>query len=153
LQAPEPPPDPGTIGAAPKQGFLSDAENLTQEGRKEHPVEAIVGDVARNAKELLTGGQSAGKPMGTSEGIINNPVTQSIAGAAVGGTEAAAEIGSAGSTAAKGAISTTVATAIKVAKWSLANPREAALYEFIAHEMGIDPYQIVKNVIKYGKGF
>lgn len=32
----------------------------------------------RNAIELLMGGQSAGQPLGTSSGILNNPITQSI---------------------------------------------------------------------------
>src|ERR1700729_1223262 len=40
-------------------------ENYTQEGRAEHPVWSRIGDVTRGAKELLYGGQEAGKPMGT----------------------------------------------------------------------------------------
>ena len=53
-------------------------ENYTQQGRAEHPVLSRVGDVTRNAKELLFGGQEAGKPMGTSSGIANNPVTTAM---------------------------------------------------------------------------
>jgi hypothetical protein len=34
------------------EGYVDDAENLTQEGRKEHPVKAVIGDVARRAGEL-----------------------------------------------------------------------------------------------------
>ena len=32
----------------------------------------------RNAMELLLGGQNVGQPLGTSSGVLNNPVTQSI---------------------------------------------------------------------------
>lgn len=57
----------------------SNMENYTEEGRAEHPILARVGDVARNARELLLGGQEAGKPLGTSSGVLNNPVTASLA--------------------------------------------------------------------------
>ena len=50
-------------------------ENYTQEGRAEHPVLARVGDVTRNMKDLLTGGQT---PLGMKSGVVNNPVTQTI---------------------------------------------------------------------------
>jgi hypothetical protein len=54
-------------------------ESYTQEGRAEHPILSRVGDVTRGAKELMFGGQSAGKPMGTSSGVANNPVTSTMA--------------------------------------------------------------------------
>jgi hypothetical protein len=54
-------------------------ENYTQEGRAEHPILSKIGDVTRGVKELLEGGQAAGKPLGTSEGVVNNPVTNAIA--------------------------------------------------------------------------
>ena len=44
----------------------------------------------RNAKELLYGGQDAGKPLGTSSGVMNNPVTQAMSMA-----PGAAELGAA----------------------------------------------------------
>lgn len=53
-------------------------ENYTQEGRAESPILSKIGDVTRGVKELLGGGQEAGKPFGTSEGLINNPVTQAL---------------------------------------------------------------------------
>jgi hypothetical protein len=53
-------------------------ESYTQEGRKEHPVLSSIGDAISSARELLTGGQSAGKPMGTSSGIMDNPVTMAM---------------------------------------------------------------------------
>lgn len=59
-------------------------ENYTQEGRKEHPVLSRVGDVTRGVKELLTGGQSAGIPLGSKSGILNNPITSTVALAAGG---------------------------------------------------------------------
>ena len=68
----------------------SKIENYTQEGRAEHPALARIGDLTRGAKELLTGGQSAGKPLGTSQGVLNSPVTQAIASA-----PGAAELGAA----------------------------------------------------------
>lgn len=55
--------------------------SYTQQGRAEHPILSRVGDLLNNARELLTGGQSAGKPLGTSSGILNNPVTAAMAAA------------------------------------------------------------------------
>src|SRR5271155_3557361 len=43
-------------------------ENYTPAGRTEHPILSRLGDVTRGVKELLEGGQAAGKPMGTSHG-------------------------------------------------------------------------------------
>lgn len=57
---------------------LTRAQSLTQEGRTAHPIAAKLGDWANNIEELLTGGQSAGKPMGTSSGVLNNPVSAAI---------------------------------------------------------------------------
>ncbi|MBU6231685.1 hypothetical protein KGP36_03370 [Patescibacteria group bacterium] len=62
-------------------GSTKPIENYTQEGRAEHPILSRVGDVTRGIKELVLGGQEAGKPMGTSSGIVNNPVTSAIAAA------------------------------------------------------------------------
>lgn len=59
---------------------LPDMENYTQEGRIAHPVLSKIGDLISSGKELLTGGQSAGKPMGTSSGVMDNPVTSAILG-------------------------------------------------------------------------
>jgi hypothetical protein len=66
-------------------------ESYTQEGRAEHPILSRVGDVTRGAKELMFGGQEAGKPMGTSSGIANNPVTTAMT-LAPGGAEVAANV-------------------------------------------------------------
>lgn len=67
-----------------------------------HPLDAIAAGtqavenqipnkgVAGSAKELAFGGQAVGKPMGTSSGLLNNPVT-----AAMGGADDAANLGSA----------------------------------------------------------
>jgi len=46
-------------------------ENYTQEGRAAHPILSRIGDVTRGAKELLEGGEAAGKPMGTSAGVAD----------------------------------------------------------------------------------
>jgi hypothetical protein len=75
-------------------------ENYTPQGRAEHPNLAAAGDVGRNLRELLFGGQSAGKPMGTSSGIVNNPVTGAMSGAygaemAAGAIPTAAKAGAA----------------------------------------------------------
>jgi predicted GNAT family acetyltransferase len=53
-------------------------ENYTPEGRKEHPILSKIGDVTRGVKELLEGGQAVGKGMGTSSGMVNNPLSQLI---------------------------------------------------------------------------
>ena len=51
-------------------------ENYTPQGAAEHPILAHLGEVTKGIKELLGGGQYAGKPMGTESGLVNNPVTQ-----------------------------------------------------------------------------
>jgi hypothetical protein len=53
-------------------------ENYTQQGRKEHPVLSRAGDLTAGVKELLFGGQRAGKPIGTTSGVADNPVTTAI---------------------------------------------------------------------------
>ena len=74
----------GSMGsAAPEKSFVGEnidkltepIENYTPAGRTEHPILSRLGDVTRGVKELLEGGQAAGKPMGTSSGVVNNPVT------------------------------------------------------------------------------
>jgi hypothetical protein len=115
--------DKSTISAAPKKSVLSfspkkilalpgqgvggspignpfgldtsSIENYTQEGRKEHPVLSRVGDVTRNAKELMFGGTT---PMGPQKGVLNNPVTMAMSlapGAAEAGSVASAKVGEA----------------------------------------------------------
>lgn len=65
---------------AASSGFMApDIEHYTQEGRQEHPVLSRVGDLISASRELLAGGQETGKPMGTSSGVINNPVTNMMA--------------------------------------------------------------------------
>lgn len=72
------PVDPiGTVSNA-LDSVTNEIENYTQEGRAEHPILSHIGDVTRSARELLTGGQSAGEPMGTRSGVVNNPVTTAI---------------------------------------------------------------------------
>lgn len=72
----------------PLHDVLEKATSMTPAGREEHPIMAKIGDLADNIQELLTGGQSAGKPMGTRSGLLNNPVTMAMA-AAPGAAEAA----------------------------------------------------------------
>ena len=57
---------------------VAQAEHYTPEGKAEHPVLARLGELQQAIKELLEGGQAAGKPMGTSSGVATNPVTQAI---------------------------------------------------------------------------
>jgi|HubBroStandDraft_4_1064222.scaffolds.fasta_scaffold125191_2 hypothetical protein len=72
------PTDPlGVIGDA-LDTVTNAIENYNQQGREEHPVLSHIGDVTRSAKELLFGGQEAGKPMGTRSGVMNNPVTTAM---------------------------------------------------------------------------
>ena len=66
--------DPIGLVSDALDGVTSKIENYTQEGRAEHPIFSRVGDLTRSAKELLTGGQSAGKPLGTSEGAVRSCV-------------------------------------------------------------------------------
>ena len=101
--APTPPPQDSSAlddRSIPQQfsdlmGSLDDVtkkiENYTPAGRAQHPILSRVGDLTRNAKELLLGGQQAGKPMGTSSGVANNPIISLIAAA-----PALAEAGEAG---------------------------------------------------------
>jgi hypothetical protein len=80
--------DPKKLIAGPEGGIggspignpfdFSKVENYTEEGRKEHPILSRVGDVSRGIKEELYGGKEAGKPMGTTSGLMNNPVTMAM---------------------------------------------------------------------------
>lgn len=94
----------GGIGGSPVGNPLSvntsSIENYTQEGRKEHPVLSRVGDVTSGLKELFEGGQAAGKPLGTSSGVFNNPVTTAMS-LAPGAAEGAAAATNAASEAMK----------------------------------------------------
>lgn len=54
-------------------------EGYNAQGRAENPTLSRLGDITASLKELLFGGQSAGKPMGTRSGLVNNPVTSSMA--------------------------------------------------------------------------
>lgn len=65
----------------PLHDVLEKATSMTPAGREEHPIMAKIGDLANNIQELLTGGQSAGKPMGTRSGLLNNPVTMAMSAA------------------------------------------------------------------------
>lgn len=47
--------------------------------------------------------------------------------------------------------STVVDTAQAVAQWTNANPVKAVAIEALAHEMGVDPFQLLSKVVKYGK--
>jgi hypothetical protein len=75
------PVDPVGSVAHALDSVTSEIENYTQQGREEHPILSRIGDVTRHAKEMLTGGQSAGESMGTSSGVLNNPVTTAISAA------------------------------------------------------------------------
>jgi predicted GNAT family acetyltransferase len=66
------------MGVAPASLSTEPIENYTQAGRAEHPIVSQLGDITKSLKELLAGGQYAGKPMGTESGVLNNPVTQAI---------------------------------------------------------------------------
>src|SRR5271166_6120691 len=57
---------------------LEDWSNMTQEGRAQHPVQAAVGDFARNLKQYLVGGEGGGLNLKT--GIATNPVLGMVAG-------------------------------------------------------------------------
>jgi len=89
----------GTIGPAPSvapqlgmdalrvssdpMGSIGNALDLLQQklAGSDHPLAREAAQHMLDAKELLFGGQAAGKPMGTKSGVVNNPVTQAIAGA------------------------------------------------------------------------
>ena len=47
--------------------------------------------------------------------------------------------------------STVVDTAQTIAKWTKENPIKAVAVEALAREMGVDPFQLLGKVIKYGK--
>lgn len=57
---------------------LEDWSNMTQEGREQHPVQAAVGDFARNLKQYLVGGQGGGVDLKT--GVVTNPVLAGVTG-------------------------------------------------------------------------
>jgi hypothetical protein len=70
---------PGVLGDA-FDSVRQDIDSYTPEGRREHPILSRIGDVMDNAKEILLGGQSAGKPEGTRSGFLN-PYTMMMLGA------------------------------------------------------------------------
>jgi hypothetical protein len=63
------------IDAAQK---LEDWANMTQEGRKQHPVQAAVGDFVGNLKQYLVGGNRGGVDLKT--GFLTNPVVGAVTG-------------------------------------------------------------------------
>ena len=79
------------MGVTPASLSTEPIENYTQEGRAEHPIISQLGDITKSLKELLAGGQYAGKPMGTESGVLNNPVTQAISATDVPEIAAAGE--------------------------------------------------------------
>jgi hypothetical protein len=83
--------DPVGAAAHVLDAVTDEIGNYTQEGRAAHPVLSRIGDTLQATRELLLGGQNAGKPMGTSSGVLNNPVTQAMSLAPTGAelTEAA----------------------------------------------------------------
>lgn len=99
----------GLIAAHDK---LREVENLTQEGREAHPIQAHLGDVANRIEGLLTGNPTHPEAgIGTGEeGLLTNPVTGSLIPGAEGtpalaeGLESAAKIAKGGYQAAKEAI-------------------------------------------------
>jgi hypothetical protein len=56
----------------------------TQTGQAEHPFLSAIGDKLNAARELLAGGQAAGKPLGTSSGVLTSPVTTALSLAPAG---------------------------------------------------------------------
>lgn len=83
------PHDPvGVVGNA-LNSLREEIGNYTEQGREDHPILAHIGDVLQSANELLFGGQASGKPMGSREGVANNPVTAMVT-AAPGTAETAA---------------------------------------------------------------
>jgi hypothetical protein len=57
---------------------LEDWSNSTQTGREQHPVQAAVGDFARNLKQYLVGGEGGGVNLKT--GFATNPVIGAVSG-------------------------------------------------------------------------
>lgn len=86
----------GTIGPAPSvapqlamdalrvssdpMGSIGNALDLLQQklAGSDHPLAREAAQHMLDAKELLFGGQAAGKPMGTKSGVVNNPVTTAM---------------------------------------------------------------------------
>ena len=92
--------DTSTFRAAPSRSvsdWFKDPGGTADSWAREKMGErgSTVGGILGSVRELLTGGQSAGKPMGTSSGILNNPVTTAISMAPLGASSAAAKIPSA----------------------------------------------------------
>jgi hypothetical protein len=78
---------------------LRDVENMTQEGRQAHPIQAGLGDIANRIEGFLTGNtQHPEDAIGTGQyGMTNNPVL-----AAVSAVPAAADMATAGEAIARG---------------------------------------------------
>lgn len=105
-------------------------------------------DKASNTRQMLVSGltgmptpnmtdaDKASFARGKAAGAVSVPL---VAGATLGAS-AAAEV-----------IPSVVDKAKAVVTWAKNNPIRAASIETIAHEMGIDPFQLMHNAVKYGK--
>lgn len=73
---------------------LRDVENLTQEGRNQHPIQAKLGDMANKIEGLLTGNEEHPEAaIGTGKtGILTNPVTGALIPGAEGAPAAASAL-------------------------------------------------------------
>lgn len=87
---PSTPPFPGADLAAKAADYLTQAANLTQEGRAQHPAQAMMGDFASRLKQWLVGGTGGGENLKT--GFLTNPVTSTLIAQPGEAIDAAAEL-------------------------------------------------------------
>lgn len=126
---------------------LSDAANLTQEGRAAHPIQAKIGDLANQIEGLLTGSTGHGENIGTGKyGVLTNPVTAGLIPGAEG-TPVAAEAIEGGVSALKSG-----ASAIKEEVSGGGEAADAATHVFDPATKKISPIQQVLKGEKVAQG-
>jgi hypothetical protein len=104
---------------------------FTQPGAAEKAMGEAVGDTKAQVK-------AAAKNLGMAALVTGAGVTGATAATAL--TEAAPNL-----------IPSVVDKAKAVVEWAKTNPIKATAIETIAHEMGVDPFQLMHNAVKYGK--
>jgi hypothetical protein len=134
--------------AAPAQPKLSPLDQLEQQQAQPQSAAQSPDDKASNTRQMLVSGltgmptpnmtdaDKASFAKGKAAGAVSVPV---VAGATLGAT-AAPEV-----------VSSAVDKAKAVVKWASSNPIKAAAMESIAHEMGVDPIELLHKAVKYGQ--
>jgi len=166
LAAPEAPATAQPAQPQPEQPlFQKHPANLEYKNIRERESSDKIAARQSAAKDVSRGTEIAGDVLSTAGGVASLALpttaltaagsTAEIAKDAMGNTVIKSVpnmIETAGKSLAQKGISATIETAKQLESWVAANPTKAAALEYIAHELGIDPFQLASKVVKYGEG-